>query len=129
MSIGSGNITIELLNRDGQLEERQLKPTIGAMRRISVKHGGLRQAIEKVERLDIDAVVDILEAGLNTAQTVKAREELMESAYRTGLSSDTGRLAEQCVSYIIALIRGGRPMPPPGTSEPEAEPNPTERPS
>jgi hypothetical protein len=130
MSIGSGNVTIEFVGKDGQVEERQLKPSISAMRRISSKHGGLRQAIEKIERLDIDAVVDILEAGLGTPQTVKAREELLEATYRTGLSSDTGRIAEQCVSFVITLLRGGRPLPPPGTTEPsEGEPNPTERPS
>lgn len=130
MPIGSGNITIGLANKDGQIEERQLKPTIAAMRRISSKHGGLRQAIDKVEKLDIDAIVDILEAGLGSQQTIKAREELMDTVYRTGLSSDTGRLAEQCVSYVICLIRGGRPMPASGTSDSEdSEPNPTERPS
>lgn len=126
MSIGSGNVTIELMNKDGQLEARQLKPSIGAMRRISSKHGGLRQAIEKVERLDIDAVVDILEAGLNTPQTVRAREELLEVVFKTGLSSDTGRVAEQCVAFVITLLRGGKPLPPPGSSPEGDEPNPTE---
>lgn len=130
MSIGSGNITIGLANRDGQVEERQLRPTIAAMRRISTKHGGLRQAIDKVEKLDIDAIVDILEAGLGSQQTIKAREELMEAVYRTGLSSDTGRLAEHCVSYVIVLMRGGRPMPAnAGTIEDGGEENPTGHPS
>lgn len=111
MAVGSGNITITLVNKDGVEEEKVLKPSLFAVKRISQRHGGLRQVIDKLEKLDFDAVVDVLEAGLAIPSTVKARDELSEAVYRTGFTSDTGRLAELGVSYVICLMRGGKPMP------------------
>jgi hypothetical protein len=131
MAVGSGNVEIRLANKDGVEEERQLKPSIYAMRRISQRHGGLRQAIDKIEKLDFDTITDVLEAGLGLPTTVKARDELSEAIFRTGITSDTGRLAELCVSYIIGLMRGGKPMPANGSdvSEEADEANPPMRPA
>jgi hypothetical protein len=104
--LGQGNVTFEL---DGHTFE--MKPTINAMRVLSSKYGGLQDVIDKLARLDVQAVEDVLVLGLGPSyQSARQRKEFMDKVFGAGLTDDTGAFALTCQKYIIALMRGGRPL-------------------
>lgn len=116
--LGEGTIEVQLIDSDGQAHIHHLKPSLGAFKTLSRKYGGLRSLVDKLDRLDFDAVVDTIAAGMNVPLTAKRRDELEQAVFRTGITDDTGQLGEMCVQYVICLMRGGkRPGPPEGQAE------------
>lgn len=111
--LGQGNVDIEIAG-----EVYTLKPTVHAIKTLSRKYGGLNLLLQSLAKLDFEAVCDVIEVGLGrSGGNVKQRAELAEAVFETGLTDDTGRLAEYCIRYVVILIRGGRPM----SAEEEAE--------
>lgn len=106
-SLGRGNVVIRLGD-----EEHILKPTMYAAKTLSRKYRGLNPLIDELVRLNIDAIQDVIEAGLGRAANtnVKERERLGELIWETGFTDDTGKLGELCINYVINLMRGGRPL-------------------
>ena len=102
-SLGAGDVTIIL---DG--EEKVLKPSYGAAKSISVKYGGLSSAIERIMRLDIEATADIIGIGMGYTSTRRPPLDLAEKVFKSGLTDDTGALAERCVTFLRVLAGGGR---------------------
>ena len=110
-SLGAANTTIRLAAHGGQPENYVLKPSIHAFRHLSRKHGGLNELVRKVGALDIDAIVDVIEAGASLPQSPRVRDELSTKIFDTGITDDLGRVPEMCINYVISLMRGGRPAP------------------
>lgn len=98
MSIGEGNVTIEL---GGQ--EMVLKPSLGAAMAISALGGnrGISEVLQRVVHYDVETVVKVIQAGLGN----NARE-LPDLVYKAGLSV----LVPKLVTYITNLTNGGRDM-------------------
>lgn len=108
-SLGRGDVIIKL-NKHG---EKILKPSIGAMKHLSRRYGGLALLLEQLGRLNFEAVCDVVEIGAFGGVMIspKQREKLMEDIYDTGLSADTGGLAPMCIDFVASLLRGGRAQP------------------
>ncbi len=102
-SIGAGDIPIEL---DG--EEVVLRPTWKAAKMLSTKYDGLTAAIERIMRLDIAVVTDVIGVGLGYTTTKRPPDDLGEKVYRTGMTDDRGQLAAHCIRYLHVLAAGGR---------------------
>lgn len=105
-----GQATVSVTFHDGQVLE--LKPTIYAMQMISKLFDGLQGATQRIAALDIQCIheVIILGAGAPHNQT-KNRAAILEKIFLTGLTDDTGGLAERALTYVTLLMRGGRPAP------------------
>ena len=120
-SIGSGNVHIQLLNK-GVIEEHTLRPSIHAMKTLSRRYGGLNEVINKIGKLDFDAVAEVIELGIGAPPTPKSRDELAAKLYETGFTDDTGGLPTLCINYVLTLLRGGRPPNPNGEDTTEGNP-------
>ncbi len=88
--------------------EKLLKPTFGAARTISQKYGGLQGAVDRIARLDMEAVVDIIQLGLGYTAGRRPPSDLAEKIWKEGLTDATGGLAEKCITYLHILMGGGR---------------------
>lgn len=108
--VGQGDIAIKW--SDGT--EVVLKPTVQAFMTLSRKYDGLQNVIAKLTRLNIETVMDVIEAGANLPSQPKVRQRLLEKIYSAGLTDDTGRIVELTINYVSVLLRGGRPAPQPG---------------
>jgi hypothetical protein len=86
-----------------------LRPTFHAARTISSRYGGTLSAAERVARLDLDVISDIIALGLGYTSSRRHPSDLPERVWRTGLSDDTGGLAEKCILFLRTLASGGRP--------------------
>lgn len=116
--LGAGDVPITLLNEAGDPEDLVLKPSYNAARTLSRTAGGLMGAMERVAKLDTDTVVQVITLGLGyDSQNRRAPRDLDERVWSTGLSDDSGGLAERCVTYIRVLMSGGKL---PKTDEAEA---------
>lgn len=104
-SLGRGDVTVVI---DGV--EYILKPTLAATQALSRKYGGLHLLVDRIAKLDFEAIVDTVLAGLNRNANPKQRQELAEAIFRTGLTDDTGQVSLLCARYVIILMRGGRPL-------------------
>lgn len=113
--VGEGDVEITL---DG--EAKVLKPSAEAARRISTQFGGIQGAIENVMRLDLAAVTAVITLGLGFGGSRPPPKDLGDKIWRTGLTDDSGRLAEYCVTYLRILAMGGR-KPAPPTDETEED--------
>lgn len=102
-SIGSGNIDITLGD-----EELTLRPSFRAAKTISTKYGGFTSAIERIMRLEIDVIADVISSGLGYTSTKRPPQDMAEKVYNEGLTDDSGRLAERCVLFVRVLASGGR---------------------
>jgi hypothetical protein len=89
----------------------ELKPTYKAAQTISKNYGGLMGALQRLGRLELEVVHDVVCAGLGpeVVSTAKQRDEIGEMIYAAGLTDDTAGIAEKCVRYVMLLMRGGRP--------------------
>ena len=86
-----------------------LRPTYGAAKAISNQFGGITPAIEKVLKLDTEAIATILAYGLGYySPTKRPPKDLPERVWKTGMTDDEGRLAEMCVIFLRAISNGGR---------------------
>lgn len=101
--LGGGDVPIQLDD-----EELVLRPTLYAAQTISRQSGGIAGAVERVLKLDFDAVLSVISIGLGYGPSKKAPADLAERIWRTGLSDDTGSLAERAVTYLRVLSAGGR---------------------
>ncbi len=103
-TMGEGNVTINF-DDDSELV---LKPSLNAIQTLSRKYGGVLNVIERLNRLDFDVCIEVIELGLGRPASPKARQELSEKIYLHGMTDDTGRVPERCIDYIRVLMRGGR---------------------
>jgi hypothetical protein len=107
-TLGQGNIDVVLIDEHGQGIPRILKPSIHAMRTLSRKYGGLQKLASRVGELEFEAIVDVLEVGLQVpAGSPKARQEIEALVYSTGFTELPGL----CIRYIAVLLNGGKPPP------------------
>lgn len=105
--LGQGTIVIEV-----GAERFELKPTINAMKTLSLRYGGLQDVLDKIQRIDVQVIEEVIVAGLGQAyQSVKMRNHVMEKMLSMGLSDDTGGVAFACQKYVLVLMRGGKPLP------------------
>ncbi len=102
-SVGAGDVQIVLND-----EDRVLVPSWKAAKTLSSKYNGLSSVIERVLRLDMGVVVDVIGIGLGYSTTKRPPEDLERQVYEAGLTDDTGGLAERCVTYLHVLAGGGR---------------------
>jgi hypothetical protein len=106
-ALGAGDVVI-VLGQGDDAEEMVLRPTYRAAKTLSTKYNGLSSVIERVLRLDFEIVVDVIGIGLGYTSTKRPPEDLAERVFHTGLTDDTGGLAERCVTFLHALAGGGR---------------------
>jgi len=100
---GEGEITV---NIDGQ--EEVLRPTYGVARTLSTRYGGLSQVTDRVLNLDLDVITDIVQLGLGYSSSNRPPRDLSERIWRSGLTDDSGSIAERCVLFVRVLAHGGR---------------------
>lgn len=81
-------------------ETLTLKPTLAALEKIDdeFKVGGLREAINKVASMKLDAVAFIVCAGAALDQ--KASREIKEKIFRAGLLNVVGPVSD----YLVSLM-------------------------
>jgi hypothetical protein len=103
---GAGDVPITL---DG--EECVLRPSSLAAQALSRQYDGLRGCIDAVLRLNMDVIVQVVAHGLGIPSGSREMKTLPEKVWRTGVTDDTGALAERCVAYLRVLAGGGRPPP------------------
>lgn len=105
--LGQGDVELKLVGGDPIV----LKPTVFAVTQLSRKYGGLQSVLERIVRIDIEAIVDVILYGSGRRAHPKEISMLQERVFNTGLSDDTGGVAATCAEYIGVLTRGGKPMP------------------
>lgn len=104
----------------GGEEECVLRPTYAAARAIAKRYGGVRPAVEKVLQGDVEEIAVILAFGLGyTGPTAPQRppKNMAQRVWATGVSDDSGGLAELAIVFLQALQNGGR-VPDEQTDEP-----------
>lgn len=69
-----------------------MQPTLGAMRRINGAHGSLVEAMQRVERIDFDAICLVISAGAGHDQ--KQAERLAERVLENGVINVSGQAAK-----------------------------------
>ena len=106
--LGQGNVKITFLSG----EELEMRPTLNAVQILSQKYGGLQNLLDKMQQLDFAAILDVMTLGLGPRyQTAKQRDWLANQAFASGLTDDTGGIAFACQTYVLMLMRGGKPLP------------------
>lgn len=120
--VGEGDVPVVITG-----EELTLKPSYNATRVISTTHGGIQSAMDKVLRLDVETITQVITLGLGFTSTNRGPKDLPQRIYRTGFTDDTGRLAETCIKYLRVLASGGKAPSPTeeggdGSEEEEGEP-------
>lgn len=109
-TVGAGEIAITLLDHADNPEQLVLKPSYHAARTISAQSGGLMGAIERVARLDIETINQLIQLGLGKDQMPRGgMATLSDRIWRTGLSDEEGGIAERCIMFLRVLMNGGRP--------------------
>src|SRR3990172_2604484 len=107
-----GNVSVTLLDAQGVSQQVVLKPSLHAVRTLSRKYGGLQQVIERILKVDFDVLVDVFEVGMQMPLgNPKARSELEQSIYASGLLDVDGGLVTVATNYVSVLIHGGKPPP------------------
>lgn len=79
-----------------------LKATPHALRTILSKHGGMRNAIQKVYMMEVDIMEDIIEAGLAPIEIQK--DTLRENVFKSGIIN----LIDPLTEYLMLLANGGK---------------------
>lgn len=121
--LGIGNIIVHLVGADGNDRDLVLKPTLFSVRTLSRKYGGLQPLVDRIAKIDFDAIIDVLECGGQIVANPKNRAELEAAVYAAGLSDFAAGIPALCIKYVTILINGGRP-PPEDASEDKSEGNP-----
>ncbi len=108
--IGAGDVPITLVDAAGNPEALVLRPNYNAARTISAQSGGLLGALDRVAKLDLETITQVITLGLGYGtQSARGPKDLPQRIYQTGLADDTGGLAERCVLYLQVLMGGGQP--------------------
>lgn len=104
--VGAGNVKITL---GGQ--ERELKPSLAAIKSLSRSGGGIRGSISSVMALDVETIFTVIRTGLGpeVVKELGGAEVLERLIYEEGLTDTTGGIVEKAVEYLMNLSRGGRP--------------------
>lgn len=117
LSIGSGDVEIELYNIDKkETEKKVLKPTFLAAQTLSRKHNGGIGLVQRLSNLDLDAIASVIQLGLNL--TDHGAKSLPERIYETG----TMKLSGPCIRYVHVLQNGGKAPEDNGEDEGEEAP-------
>jgi hypothetical protein len=104
---GDGNVSMRLNNMDVVLV-----PSAGAAQSISRMHGGLRPALDAIQRLDLDAITNIVSVGLGPkgVSSLGGKDRIPKILYEAGLTDTSGEIIVKCINYVSILINGGRPL-------------------
>jgi hypothetical protein len=103
--LGQGDVEIVI---DGDIYV--LKPTIQVAQQLSRRYGSLNDVIQKIGNLDFNAVVDVICLGLGSRySTARQQNDISEKVFKTGLTDDTGGIAERCIAFVLSVMRGGKP--------------------
>lgn len=105
MSSSNGLDVVEIV-LDGEVQT--LTPTFGAAKMISSRFGGIQPVLERVARLELEVVADIIALGLGYLPPDKPPKDLIERVWQTGLTDDTGGLAGACANFLMILASGGK---------------------
>jgi len=89
-----GTIEVELMENT-----YELKPTLRALQRINQQYGSIREAVQHVQQLDIDALIFVVAEGAGIRQQ-KDRQELAEEIFETGIMEVFTPVNE----YVNALL-------------------------
>lgn len=103
--LGEGDIPITL-----EGVSLVLKPSVGAAQFVSRQSGGIMACIEKIVRMDFDAIVMVIGLGLGYGPGRPQPADLADKVWRTGIDDLSGGLAERAVSYLRVLSNGGRAL-------------------
>lgn len=85
-------------------EDCELVPTPGAIISLSAKYDGLAPLSAAVARGNVQAAIDIVNAGLSLEG--RAAREMAESVASTSLLEITSKLSE----FVGILLNGGKPL-------------------
>lgn len=107
--LGAGDVEILIANRT-----ETLRPSLKACRAIAKEHGGVLSVIERVNRLDPEAITGVVALGLD-----KKIEEIEEAVWEAGITT----LAAPVARFVENIWNGGRPLAS-GGSESTANPQP-----
>lgn len=117
---GAGDVPITV-----GAESYVLRPTLEAALAISRQFGGIREALARVNNLDLDAVVSVIRAGIGATEARRVKN-LEAAVWGGGLLSGDGELILALVNFLICLANGGKPSGARDGGE-AAEGNPTTR--
>lgn len=92
-------------------ETLTLRPSLNAMLAVSAIAGGIQPTLERVGKLDIEAIATVIAAGSGRA----ASRDLMEAVYQTGILN----VVAPVIDFIVLLRNGGKAnvAPAPDTRE------------
>jgi hypothetical protein len=93
MSLSHGETTVEI---NGEVYE--LRPSLGAMKKINARFGGLRGALEALQNLNIESVAAIIAAGAGLG--AREANDVTENVFAHGIADAT----EQVFPFIEALF-------------------------
>lgn len=102
---GDGDVPVTI---DG--EEFVLTPNFNAAKLLSARSGGILNMVDRVVKLDVEAVLDVITLGLGYGPARRPPKDLAERIWRTGMTDSTGGLADRCIEYLHILANGGRPL-------------------
>lgn len=105
-TIGSGDVHIKLGD-----EELVLKPTWIAAQTLSREFGGVLSGVERLLKVDMDAITKVITVGLGYVGSRKPPSDLSKRIWEAGVTADSGGLVGHCVTYLRVLANGGRPVP------------------
>lgn len=91
-------------------EDYELRPTLGAYRKIQQRFGGLRGALEAIGQLNVDNLAHIIAAGADLDK--RAAKDLDQAVFDQGVADVT----EQIAPFLTAMFnpRGEEEVDPPG---------------
>lgn len=93
--MGAGDVPVTI---DGR--EYVLKPTLKAAQELS-RNNGIATAVQRCASLELDAVVQVVAAGLG-----RSTKDLAQKIYDTGIR----HVAPACITFLTNLSNGGRPL-------------------
>lgn len=91
--VSYGSFTISLGD-----SEYELRPTLGAFKKVQARFGGLRAALEALTHVNIDHLEAIIAAGAGLDK--RARDALAQEIFDEGVTSVT----EQVTPFLSALF-------------------------
>lgn len=106
MALLTNRVSIRLGDAD-----YDLIPSINAALVLSRGPGGLKATIDAVQAMNLEAIVQVVQVGLDREVARKLNDQLPELVWSSGLLSSDGGIVLRCVEYLVALSYGGRRQP------------------